>query len=522
MTASVVRIRPDTYVDSVLLMSATKAMFASSGVHWAAAVMATPANVEALAQEGFAGTELEHAGANDLTLAVRAESTEIAETALTAATAALESAAASAPAQPQRRPASLTLALVALPGANVATISVPGPFAALEAHKAIAAGLHVLLFSDDVSVDDEVDLKAHAAEEGVLVMGPGAGTAMLGSVGLGFANVVRHAALHESGAGRGVGIVAAAGTGAQEAMTLLDRAGAEVSHVIGVGGRDLSEAVGGATARPAIAALEADPHTAAILLVSKPPAPSVAASVLGKGAGKPMVAVLVGLAQDVPVGEGIRLARTIEEGVRLTAAGLGLPATDHAAGLVEAAAAAAGRLGPGRSAVRGLFSGGTLCSESMAVLARRLGPVHSNIPLDPEWGLPAPPGAHRCLDLGEEEYTRGRPHPMIDPGSRPGLILEEAGDPATAVILVDVVLGYGSHPDPASAVASACAEVARVPGGPVVVAYVLGTEADPQGYEAQRRSLSEAGCLLAPTGARAALLAVAIAAGRPEIAAERP
>jgi FdrA protein len=235
-----------------------------------------------------------------------------------------------------------------------------------------------------------------------------------------------------------------------------------------------------------------------------------------------MVAVLVGLGTDVPVAEGIGLARTIDEGVGLTAARLGLPPAGDAEDLVEAAAAAIRRLASGRSAVRGLFSGGTLCSESMAVLARRLGPVHSNIPLEPAWGLPGPPGAHRCLDLGEEDYTRGRPHPMIDPGSRPDLILEEAGDPATAVILVDVVLGYGSHPDPASAIGPACAEVARMPDGPVVVAYVLGTEADPQGYEAQRHSLAEVGCLLAPTGARAALLAAAIAAGRPEIAAERP
>jgi FdrA protein len=523
VTAFVVRITPDTYVDSVLLMSATRAMLASPGVDWAAAVMGTPANVDALLQEGFDKAELDGTGANDLTLAVRAGSTGGAEGALTAAAAALESAADRPErASPQRRPASLAQALSVLSGANLAIISVPGPFAALEAHKAIAAGLNVLLFSDNVSVADEVDLKAHAAERGVLVMGPGAGTAMLGGVGLGFANVVRHATPQDDGTGRAVGIVAAAGTGAQEAMTLLDRAGAEVSHVIGVGGRDLSEAVGGATTRPAIAAFEADPHTAAILLVSKPPAPSVAASVLGAGAVKPTVAVLVGLEKDVPVGEGIRLARTIDEGVALVAAGLGLPPTGHPSGQVEAAEVAGGRLGPGRSAVRGLFSGGTLCSESMAVVARRLGPVYSNVPLEPAWGLPAPPGAHRFLDLGEEEYTRGRPHPMIDPGSRPELILEEAADPATAVILLDVVLGYGSHPDPAGAIAAACSDVAGMPDGPVLVAYVLGTDADPQDYEAQRAHLAEAGCFLAPTGARAALVAAAIAARQPGIAAERP
>jgi FdrA protein len=523
VTTCVVRITPDTYVDSVLLMSATRAMLASPDVDWAAALMGTPANVEALVQEGFDARDLDGAGANDLTLAVRARSAGGAEKALTAATGALESATDRLDrGLPQRRPASLAEALSVLSGANLATISVPGPFAALEAHKAVAAGLNVLLFSDNVSVADEVDLKAHAAERGVLVMGPGAGTAMLGGVGLGFANVVRHATPQEGGTGRGVGIVAAAGTGAQEAMVLLHRAGAEVSHVIGVGGRDLSEAVGGATARPAIAALEADPHTAAILLVSKPPAPSVAASVLGGRAAKPTVAVLVGLDEHVPVGEGIRLARTIDEGVALVAKGLGLPPAGRPGDQAGAAEVAGGRPGPGRSAVRGLFTGGTLCSESMAVLARRLGPVYSNVPLEPAWALPAPPGAHRCLDLGEEEYTRGRPHPMIDPSSRPELILEEAADPATGVILLDVVLGYGSHPDPAGAIAPACAEVARMPDGPVVIAYVLGTDADPQGYDAQCARLAGAGCFLAPTGARAALVAAAVAAGRPDIVAERP
>jgi FdrA protein len=168
--------------------------------------------------------------------------------------------------------------------------------------------------------------------------------------------------------------------------------------------------------------------------------------------------------------------------------------------------------------VRGLFSGGTLCYEAMVLLADRLGPVHSNTPLRDGWGLPAPPGGHACLDLGEEEFTRGRPHPMIDPAARSELILREGRRASTAVVLLDVVLGHGAHPDPAGVLAPACAEVRGQGAAPQVVAYVLGTGRDPQDYQAQCRTLREAGCLVAPTGARAALLAAAIAARRPGLA----
>jgi FdrA protein len=172
--------------------------------------------------------------------------------------------------------------------------------------------------------------------------------------------------------------------------------------------------------------------------------------------------------------------------------------------------------------VRGLFSGGTLCYESMVVLSARLGPVHSNTPLREGWGLPAPSGAHACLDMGEEEYTRGRPHPMIDPEARTEEIVRQGTDPATAVVLIDVVLGYGSHPDPASMLAPACSKVTASLDGPAFVAYVLGTGADPQGLGDQRRRLEEAGCIMAPTAARAALASAAIASRRPDLVRERP
>lgn len=516
MTAQRIRVLRDTYLDSIRLLAAATAMRQTPEATWAAALMGTPANLASLAADGLDLDDLAGVGANDLVLAVRAAGGEAAEAALATAERALlaepEPAVAHG-ATGERRPRTLEEAVVAMPDANVAVVSVPGDYAVLEAHKALTAGLDVLLFSDNVPVEAEAALKARARERGRLLMGPGAGTAVLGGVGLGFANAVARG---------GVGIVAAAGTGAQEAMTLLDRWGAGISQVIGVGGRDLSAAVGGCMAVAALETLERDEATEAILLVSKPPAAEVAAAVLATPATKPVVAALLGLRAPVPLPAGVTLATTLERGVVEVLGALGLPRPDPGAGLAVTARRAAAALPPARRAVRGLFSGGTLCYETLVLLADRLGPVHSNTPLREGWGLPAPPGGHVCLDLGEEEFTRGRPHPMIDPAARSELILREGREASTAVVLLDVVLGHGVHPDPAAVLAPACAEVVARRDGPRVVAYVLGTGRDPQDRLEQCRKLEEAGCVVAPTCARGALLAAAIAARRPELAEVAP
>jgi FdrA protein len=290
-----------------------------------------------------------------------------------------------------------------------------------------------------------------------------------------------------------------------------------VSQVIGLGGRDLTADVGGRMALQALAALDDDPSTDAILLVSKPPDADVARRVLGSCPGKPLVAALIGLDQSWPVGDGVQVARTLEEGVVAALAAVGLPAPDVESGLALPVDAAISGLASSRRLVRGLFSGGTLCYESLSILGRLLGPVYSNTPIDKRWGLPAPPGSHQCLDLGEEEYTKGRPHPMIDPEARIELIREQAAEPDVAVILVDVVLGYGSHPDPASLMAPVFEEVIAGGSGPAVVAYVLGTDQDPQGFSAQRVLLEQVGCITPDTAARAALAAAAISSRQPSL-----
>ncbi|MGZ4594299.1 MAG: protein FdrA [Actinomycetes bacterium] len=516
MTASGVRVHPGAYLDSLLLMAATVTMEECPGVEWAGAVMATPRGLEELEGGGFSGEDVGAATANDLVLAVRASDGAALQAALEAGgRAAFAERDQGRGGVTEHAPASIAEAVRANPDMNVAVVSVPGEYAALEAHHALTAGLHVLLFSDGVPLDEEIELKERAAALGRLVMGPGAGTAVLGGTGLGFANVLASPRRPGNGA---VGVVAAAGTGAQEVSALLDRWGVGVSQVVGVGGRDLSEPVGGRMAQVAVRALDDDPGTSAVLLVSKPPSASAAAAVLAQCRSTPGVAVFLGMS-DLEGPRGVQLLPTLERGALAAVQLVGLPAPRPSAGLRDAVAAAAARLTPDRRTVHGLFSGGTLCFEAQLILEGLLGPVYSNEPLRAQHGLPAPDGAHLLLDLGAEEYTRGVPHPMIDPSGRLALLRQQANDPEVAVVLLDVVLGLGSHADPAGQLAPICAELMNG-GGPQVVAYVLGTDGDPQGYSRQRATLQEAGCIVPETNARAAYAAGALALRRPELAEE--
>ncbi|GAC1544307.1 MAG: hypothetical protein NVS3B12_33010 [Acidimicrobiales bacterium] len=304
-------------------------------------------------------------------------------------------------------------------------------------------------------------------------------------------------------------------------MALVDQWGGGLSQVIGVGGRDLSKAVGGRMAGAAVQALDADPGTDVIVLVSKPPNAEVARAVITRATTTPVIAALIGLQGLDGLPEGTIVTSTLEGGAQAAMTRLGIDVPVDHSGLRQAVDAAGARLGADRTLVHGLYSGGTLCYEALGLLGGVLGPVYSNIPLDEAHRVPAPEGAHICLDLGEEEYTKGRPHPMIDPEARLEMLEAAAQRPDVAAVLIDVVLGYGAHDDPASIFAPLCARITSA-GGPAVVAYVLGTHADPQGLADQRSRLREAGCVVAPTGARAALAAAALATRRPDLVEAMP
>jgi FdrA protein len=495
---NLVSIHPNSYKDSVRLLEATRTLLEADGVEWGWAFMATPANLETVAKEG-ATEGLTDAGANDLILAVRADTEDNANAALETASDLLFKATVTGDADAQKAAPDLLTAVQEQTGSNLAIISVPGAYAVLEAHKALTAGLDVMLFSDNVPLKDEVALKKRAQELGRLVMGPGAGTAMLGGTGLAFANRVTKGP---------VGILSAAGTGAQEVMSLLDRWGVGVSHVIGLGGRDLSPEVGGLMAESAIRALDADEHTETILLVSKPPSPEVA-KMLVNLPKKPMVAAYIGLREDIPAPDHIHICNTLEQGAVNTLAVLGKSRPDVTGDLTSQLEKKLPNLDTARKRLSGLYSGGTLCYEAMTIATDLIGPIHSNIPLDKGLTLQsAPDGAHIFLDLGEEEYTDGRPHPMIDTEARIGFLKQQINDPSIAAVLLDVVIGDGAHADPASVLAPVVGEI--VASGAQVVVYVLGTEHDPQGFEKQRRAFEHVGCIVTETAARAALAACAL------------
>ncbi len=506
-------VRKDSYFDSVFLMQLSKGLKAQPGVIDAVVAMGTPMNLELLRGMGYAESELATASPNDLVTAVECPDADSVEAAFVAAAELLARKKRSGPSA-QTAPASIGAAIESLPGANLAIISLPGAWAAREARKALNAGLHVMLFSDNVSLEDEIALKTLGREKGLLVMGPDCGTAIIDGKPLCFANVVRQGP---------IGVVAAAGTGLQEVTCLIDRFGSGVSQGIGTGGRDLkNEKVGGITMLMGIEALARDAATSVIAIVSKPPARSVAERVVAalEKTRKPSIVHFVGMEPPSPrPGSKLRYAGSLEETAAL--------AVEFATGKAPApgdlnldmlAEQEAKRLAPGQRFLRGYYSGGTVADEAMILLQKLTGAVHSNNQTDPALLLPDPKVSigHTIVDLGDDVFTVGRPHPMIDPSTRTERILAEKDDASIAVVLVDVVLGYGSHDDPAGALVPALVEVRKAAekrGGYLpVVASVIGTPGDHQGMAAQVAKLEAAGCLVMPSNFRAASLAARIVA----------
>lgn len=475
-----VRVIANRYADSVRLMSIARSMRDRDGVMRCELGMGTPANLEFLAAYG-ARVEATPA---DLVIAIEARD-GAADDAL--AQAELELSASSRDASTGTaalRARSLTAAARELAGANVSLISVPGEYAVLEAHRALTAGMHVFLFSDHVPLEAEIELKRRGAELGLLVMGPECGTAMLGGIGLGFANVVRP--------GR-VGIVAAAGTGAQETACLLDAAGVGVSHIVGVGGRDLSADVGAVMFRQGMRLVAADPETDTLLLVSKSPTPDGVAAIAGDlPVGVRIVAAFVGWDGATAPFE---VHPTLESGA---AAAAGTSPAD--VGGLELAVDTRGGAASGRCLV-GLYSGGSLAHEAATLLEPHLGPLAGNV----GHGDGTADGVHSLFDLGEAEYTQGRPHPMVDLDVRIGMLERAAEDDRIGCVLLDVVLGFAAHPDPAGGLADA---VERAAAGAVVITHVCGTPDDPQDSRRQTETLTRAGAIVAPSNAAAARLAL--------------
>ena len=451
------RIKKGFYADSVALMRIAGELQKKG--YKASLMIGSPSNKALLKESGLLAKAGALAGPDDLVIAVKGRNAE-------AALVLAEKMLASGPAASSSLPSEIE-------GANLALISVPGEFAAAEARRALERGLNVMVFSDNVPVADEVALKDYAIRRGLLMLGPDCGTALIAGTPIAFANAVPRGT---------VGIVSASGTGLQEVSCLLARAGHGVSHGIGVGGRDLSAAVGGRMTLAAMDALEADPATRRIIVISKPPSPAVTKRIVAKArrSRKPVVLCLLGSARKSG------FARTLEEVVHK---GRKEPLTPRKA----------------KGRIVGLFCGGTLCAEAQVVLMDQGLKVSSNVPVP---GAKASGGSHRLLDLGADEYTRGHPHPMIEPELRNAHIERALRDRSVSVVLLDLVIGYGAHEDPAGLLVG----VLKKKNNKVVIASVTGTEEDPQVYSRQVRTLRNAGVVVADSNAAAARIAAAAVA----------
>lgn len=473
MTITKWDVRRGAYYDSVVLMQLQRGLIGLPGIVDAGVVMATPANRDLLAANSLMPESIT-ASPDDLLIVVKAESDEVAQKALGQVDSLLLRRKSST--SQDFRPRSLSSAVKQLPEANWVLVSVPGRYAAGVAREALELGKHVFLYSDNVSLEDEISLKKTAREKGLLVMGPDCGTAIINGIGLGFANRVRRGP---------IGVVGASGTGTQAVTTHIHNLGGGISHAIGTGGRDLKSEVGAITAHQALNILARDPETSVIVLISKPPSPEVATQLISTalGTGKPVVIYFIGYPAPARKLSNLHFAISLSE-----AAELAVEIGDQSLEILEESPASSFYL-------RGLFSGGTLAYEALLGLQGFLSPIYSNAPITNYQLLKDPlhSEAHSIIDLGDEFFMVGRLHPMIDNDLRIRRMKQEADDPEVGMILFDVVLGEGSHPDPASELVPAIREINQKRNELEFVAMVIGTDADPQNIQSQIEQLEETG-----------------------------
>lgn len=477
------------YKDSVALMRLSRDLAAMDGVNEAALMMGTPSNKQILKDAGLLADSGAAAEGGDLILAVRAKDSDAAQNAADTIEPQIMSQMRAATGDTIWQPQTIRAAAKANPDANLTLISVPGEFAAAEARKALNRGLHVMMFSDNVSIEDEISLKVQAREQGVLMMGPDCGTAILDGVPLAFANKVTTG---------DIGIIGASGTGIQEVTTLISNNGGGISHAIGVGGRDLKDEIGGISTLMGINRLDADPATKHIVLISKPPGKNVLPRILERigQSSKPFTVCFIG-ATDLELPANAMVARTLKDAAQAALGGgaFGKPAISGTS------------LPKDRTGIRGLYSGGTLAAETQLILLDAGLNVASNAAVPGSRSLSDDGNAHKIIDLGDDEYTQGRPHPMINPEIRREPLAAALADSTVGVVLIDIVIGYGAHPDPAGQLA----EMLRTMQGtdcPTIIASVTGTEQDPQVRSSQINTLQTAGIHVAGSNADAAIAAL--------------
>ncbi len=496
-----------SYHDSAFLMRVARDLNAQEDVAESVVLMGTEMNVELLRSAGFDDPALDGVGPMDMLVGLRAKSEEGLDAVEAELARLLLAGAQSAAKDGPRRYGGLDEALADRPDTNLVSVAVPGTYAAFVAEQALDAGRHVFLFSNNVALEDEIRLKERAVAEGRLLMGPDCGTAILAGVGLGFANRARRGA---------VGMVGASGTGLQEVSCLLHNAGVGISQAIGTGSRDLAAEVGGRMSEFGLRLLAEDSDTQVLVLICKHPAEEVAERMhdVLAGLGKPSVVRYLGdKARDNA--DGVRYADSLDEAASMVLEALGHKKARQEFDVEAMAAEILGGANPLSGRLVGLFGGGSLASEAALVLRNK--GLQVQVPEHPLEVEPALEGeGHLIVDTGEDFYTQGKPHPMVDQAVRCALIRDVGRDPAVDCILLDLVLGDGAHLDPAPEMAQAVEAARKARGGKglFVIASLSGTDLDPQGLERQRNILRGAGVVVQPSAARAAALAAVLLGGK--------
>ncbi|MCG8606325.1 hypothetical protein MJD09_15240, partial [bacterium] len=407
MAITKVAIRRGIYYDSLILMELQVGLTALPGIKNAGAMMGLPANKDILKQSGLLTSDAQKAQADDLIISVEGEDEATVDEALLKVDELLTRKRDGA--QQGYRPKSLTTAVGMLSDAGWVSISVPGQYAAGVAREALQLKKNVFLYSDNVAIEDEVKLKETAVSQGLLFMGPDCGTAIINGVGLGFSNKVRRGP---------IGLVGASGTGLQQVTTQIHALGGGITNAIGTGGRDLLQEVGGLTTLQALDLLENDEDTKIIILISKPPAPEVATKILqmSRYSQKPMIISFIGHRPGTDTASNIHFASTLDEAAKTAVTLVGQAASHLRKERVRPSA----ETQKNNRYLRGLYSGGTLAYEAQLILQGYLPAVYSNTPLKDAYRLHDPQASyqHTILDLGEDEFTVGRPHPMLDQSLR--------------------------------------------------------------------------------------------------------
>lgn len=492
-------IKNNTYYDSVTLMLVTSEITKIPGVGGASVCMGTELNKEMLRASGLSSPDTENATVNDLIIAFKTTDSSVKDDVLKTVDELLnkKNHRSGSDGATVAVPISLRAGLSEEPDSNIAIISVPGRYAFIEAQKALLSGLNVMLFSDNVSLEEEKILKTYAIKKGLLMMGPDCGTSIINNKGLCFANKIRKG---------NIGVVGASGTGIQEVTVLIDKFGGGITQAIGVGGRDLSSEIGGIMMLDVLESLENDEETEVILLLSKKPSQSVANKIItaAENCSKSVVICFMGYNEGVTNSKNVFFVPTLEEAAMKTLELTGIK-PDMELEDLSFSEDLAKKLLPEQKYVKGLFCGGTLCSEAEYVFNKCL--ADSSNGKDVGETLTK---RHIFLDLGDDKYTVGKPHPMIDPTIRNEKIVEEAKNKETAAIILDFVIGYGAHGDPASVAHKSIQEVKAISPNMVIIAYVCGTEKDFQGLQKQKDILKSAGVIIADSNAQAARIAAEV------------